>query len=133
MQRMMIVLLVLVLAACGAPATAAPSPDTVLEAFRAAGLTVDNVTTTDALIPELQSAAPSCTAYRFEVGVEDNGGRVVSCTATSDAEKVAKYYTALGESNALFFSHVHSKGPLVLQMNGAIDKSLFEQYVAALP
>lgn len=124
-------LLGLALAACGG--AAAPSPDTILDSFRAAGLTVENVTTTDVLRPEVQSAASSCKAVRFEVGIEDNGGRVIACGSADDAAKVATYYRTLGEGNALFFSHIHESGALVLQMNGAIDTALFAHYVAALP
>lgn len=133
MRIVLFTLMVFALAACGAaPAAPAVTPDSTMAAFKAAGLNVNNVTTTDVLIPEVASAAPSCQGARFDVE-GDNGARVIVCGSTGDAEKVAKYYTSLGESSPLFFSHVHTAGPLVFQMNGALDKALFEQYVAALP
>lgn len=131
MRIVLFALLLLTLTACGA-STPAVTPDSAMAAFKAAGLNVNNVTTTGVLIPEVANAAPTCQGVRFDVE-GDNGARVIVCGSTSDAEKVATYYRSLGESNALFFSHVHAGGPLVFQMNGVLDKALFEKYVAALP
>lgn len=133
MRYLLFALMVLALTACGAaPSAPAVTPDAAMTAFKAAGLNVGNVTTTDVLLPEIANAAPSCQGARFDVE-GDNGARVIICGSTGDAEKVAKYYTSLGESSPLFFSHVHTAGPLVLQMNGELDKALFDKYVAALP
>jgi hypothetical protein len=122
----------LALSACStAPA---PPPEAVLEAFRAAGLTVESVDARgDTLLANLQLLAPSCTDLRFEVGVETYGGRVVSCEGASDAGAVAKFYRDLGDQDDSRVSHIRQKGALVLQMDGAVERSLFDQYVAALP
>jgi hypothetical protein len=129
-----LVMLVAGLAFCACSTGPAPTPEAVLDGFRAAGLRVENVVTTgDTLLPNLQLLAPSCTDLRFEVGMETHGGRVVTCEAASDAATVARFYRDLGNTNASRASHIRREGALVLQMDGAVERSLFDQYVAALP
>lgn len=125
-----IAILATALAACAAQP--ALTPDQVIQRFRDAGLTVAHVTTSGELLPEVQNAAPSCTAHRFDVE-GDEGARVVVCASEADAERVATYYTTLGESSPLFFSHVLRRGGLVLQMSGSLPAETFERYAAELP
>lgn len=126
------VLSLLMLSACGGAPP--PSPDAILETFRGAGLTVADVTSADVLRPEVANAAPSCQAVRFNV-VGDDGARVVVCAQAGDAAKVATYYRTLGDTNAMFFSHVFeaSGGRVVLQANGGLDAALVQQYADLLP
>lgn len=119
------------LVACSASAPER-TPQSVLDAFTTAGLTVNNVTTTDVLTPEVANAAPSCQGARFDVQGDD-GARVIICGSEGDAEAVERYYVALGEATPMFFSHTHRAGSLVLQMNGALPVETFQRYVAALP
>lgn len=130
-MRCFALFVLMLLAGCASSASTV-TPNSVIEGFRDAGLAVANVTTTEVLLAEVQNAAPSCQGARFDVE-GDNGARVVVCGQVGDAEKVAKYYTELGNSNALFFSHVERRSGLVFQMNGGLPAETFQQYVAALP
>ena len=71
---------------------------------------------------------------RFNV-VGDDGARVVVCAQASESAKVATYYRTLGDTNAMFFSHVFeaSGGRVVLQANGGLDAALVQQYADLLP
>lgn len=131
MRMVLLLVLALAVAACGAAPP--PAPETIADAFAAAGLTVADRTADGALLPELQTAAPSCAALRFAADADGHGARVITCADPDDAATVARYYRSLGEANALFSSHVHADGQLVLQMNGAAPADLFARYVAALP
>jgi len=129
MRRLaMFVLALLVGCAATAPLD---TPDSVLEQFRSAGLNVANVTTSEVLVAEIANALPSCAGARFDVEGDD-GARVVICGKESEAEKLATYYTSLGESSPLFFSHVERRGGLVFQMSGSLPAETFQKYVAAL-
>ncbi len=132
-MRRLLLLTVALLALAGC-AAAAPTitPDAVTKAFTAAGLAVQNTTTSDVLPEAIASALNTCQGARFDVE-GDKGARVVVCSDTKQAEALATYYTELGKSSPMFFSHVERRGNLVLQMNGELPAETFQKYVAALP
>lgn len=130
MRWMSLAPLLLVLVACDG--TAPPNPEAIMQRFRDAGLAVNNVSADGALVPEVQQAAPSCVATRFDVAGEQ-GARVVVCGQEAHAQAVERYYVALGESSPLFFSHVVRRGGLVMQMSGSLPAETFAAYMAQLP
>lgn len=67
------------------------------------------------------------------VKAEGKGGRVFVCPNTADRDKLAGYYQALAKSSAAFFSHVFTKGNIVLQINGELKEDQAKKYEAALP
>lgn len=131
-MRFAVVLLFLALAACGGSSPPV-TPQAIVDSFAAAGLPTDNISTEDVLIPEVQNSAATCNGLRFEVDADGNGMRVIICGNVRDAERVARYYTDLGDASPLLSSHAERRGTLILQGNGAISHDVWQQYVAALP
>lgn len=131
------VLVCLLLAACGggtaAPATAAVTPDSVIAAFKAAGLEANSPTKMTAA--DYGQAPFVCGGVRFLIPSlgADKGGRVFVCPNAADRDKLAGYYQALGKSSAAFFSHVLVKGNTVVQINGELKEDQAKKYEAALP
>jgi hypothetical protein len=119
------------LAACGG-AAAAPTPDDVIAAFKAAGLEAES---TYPLTKEDYGAAPYVgEGVRFLVPslCADCGGRVFSLENTQDLEALKNYYDSLGEASALFFSWVFTDENILVQINGDMDEATARQYEAAL-
>lgn len=130
------------LAACGggaaAPATKAVTPDNVIAAFKAAGLEAD--TPAKMAAADYGQAPFVCEGTRFIIPSlgktadgQGKGGRVFVCPNTADRDKLAGYYQALAKSSAAFFSHVFTKGNIVLQINGELKEDQAKKYEAALP
>ena len=64
---------------------------------------------------------------------DDQGGRIFVCDNGDDLKKLQDYYVKLGQASALFYSHTYAKGPVLVQINGQIDKSVADKYGAAIP
>jgi len=134
-RRLLLALWVLaLLAGCaGQPAAAPPpTPDQIVEKFKAAGLEADGprVLTKDdyGMAPYVGSGVrfliPSLGA--------DKGGRVFVVTDAQERANLVKYYTELGKSSAMLFSWVFESGPVVVQINGDLPEATARKYEAAL-
>ncbi len=61
--------------------------------------------------------------------VQDNkNARVMKFKNSDDLKQTKKYYDELGKESAAFYSHTHSKGKFLIQMNGDIDDATFNKY-----
>lgn len=108
------------------------SPAVVLERFRAAGLSADNVRP---LTKEDYGLAPFvCEGQRFEIPAlgDGKGGRVFVCASNADRDALKAYYDKLGKSSAAFFSWVFVKDKMLVQINGQLDEATAKRYEAAL-
>lgn len=138
MLRVAVLLIVcVVLAACGGstatPAAKAVTADAIVAAFKAAGLEAETPTK---LTREDYGMAPFvCEGVRFLIPSlgADKGGRVFLCPNTGDRDKLAIYYQSLGKSSAALFSHVFTKGNVLVQINGQLKDDQAKKYEAALP
>lgn len=63
---------------------------------------------------------------------EDSGGRLFKFKSEKDMENALNYYVELGKSGPLFYSHTHSNGVYLLQMNGDMEDSEFKKYVEVM-
>jgi hypothetical protein len=129
--------LCLMMAACGgttaAPTTKAVTADSIITAFKTAGLEAEGVTR---LTREDYGQAPFvCEGVRFLIPSlgANKGGRVFVCPNTGDRDKLATYYQSLGKSSAALFSHVFTKGNALIQINGELKDDQAKRYEAALP
>lgn len=138
MPRLLLIIFCLALAACGggtaAPAVKAVTPDSVIAAFKAAGLEAESPTK---MTRDDYGQAPFVCegGLRFLIPSlgANKGGRVFVCPNAADRDKLAGYYQALAKSSAAFFSHVFTKGNTVLQINGELKDDQAKKYEAALP
>ncbi|HHW8573798.1 TPA: hypothetical protein ACU1QO_002524 [Staphylococcus aureus] len=59
---------------------------------------------------------------------DDKNARVMKFKNSDDLKQTKKYYDELGKESAAFYSHTHSKGKFLIQMNGDIDDATFNKY-----
>lgn len=125
MSRLALILL-LFIAAC-APASGV-SPDSVLSAFKSAGLEAE-------VVPgERDASLPlGCESVRFRVGTDGKAGRVFVCASPVDAERVAGYPRAGHKSSTFPADWVFSKGSAVVTLDGTLPEATAKRYEAALP
>jgi hypothetical protein len=100
----------------------------VINSFSEAGLPASN-------IKEMGSSDYGLAPYLATAGVmfevtDGKNGRVMQFKNLEDLNKVKTYYDDLGKGSALFYSHtaVSEQNLILLQMNGAVDKALFDKY-----
>lgn len=63
---------------------------------------------------------------------EDAGGRVFVFKKKSDLNELKDYYDELGKTSAMFFSHTHANGNVLIQMTGEMEASEFEKYTKVI-
>ncbi len=143
MKRVVLLtLVVLLLTACGAPA--AHNAQDVVDAFKAAGLEVEDVKT----IPVTKANFGLCPMYAiaavdFEIpsvclGPQTIGlscGASILVFATKDKEGLEKtrdYYDAIGKASAIFFNWVVVHDNILVNMSGDVPEAMVKQYQAAL-
>lgn len=131
------VALVLVLAVNGTALAQTPAPktvsaDPVIAAFKAAGLEAESPAPMSR--KDYGKAPFVCKGIRFLVPSigEDAGGRAFYCARKADRDRLAKYYTSLGEQSAELFSHVFVNPPYLVQLNGDLADEQAAKYEAAL-
>ncbi len=106
--------------------------DAVIVAFKAAGLEAESPRS---LTRKDYGAAPFvCKGLRFLIPSlgEDAGGRAFLCPRKADGDRLAKYYTSLGEQSAILFSHVFQQPPYLVQINGDLPDEQAAKYETAL-
>jgi len=105
----------------------------VIEAFKAAGLEVENPR---AMTKDDYGMAPMLaiegTRFLIPSLCPDCGGRVLSFSSQEDLETTKAYYIELGRSSAAFFSWVFTKDNILVQINGELPEETAKQYEAAL-
>jgi|GEM_PF-2482860 len=108
------------------------TPDAVVAAFKAAGLEAESpvpLARTD------YGKAPFvCKGVRFEMPSlsEDSAGRAFYCARKADRDRLARYYTSLGQQNPELFWHVFVSPPYVVQLSGDLADEQAAKYEAAL-
>lgn len=123
----------LLLTACGGAQTAARTPDSIVAAFKAAGLEAETPT---AMVASDYGAAPFvATGVRFlipSIGA-DSGGRAFVGTK-DEITQLRNYYEALGKQSALLFSWVFvtPDGKALVQINGELPEDQAKKYEEAL-
>lgn len=131
-KLVVLVLIALLLSACGGGSSQSYTSQDVIDAFQAAGLEAENPTT---MAAEDYGAAPMVgEGTRFFVPSlgEGSGGRVVVADNAEDRDKLADFYISMGKESALLFSWVFVKDNTVVQINGSLDEATARQYEAAL-
>ncbi len=107
----------------------------ILDAFMAAGL--DGA---DAVVMEADDYGMGpfvCDGQQFPLLItrpdeEDAFGRLFICDDGADADKLAEYYTSIGESTAMLASHVFNDGRIVMQASASMERATWDQYEAIL-
>lgn len=126
---MLLIILIVILAACGSDSTSDKEKvtvDTLITAFKDAGLEAENPTD----LPQKEFGNTRKEGKRILVPSlgEDNGGRLFEFEKTSDLEDAKSYYDELSKAGPLFYSHTYAKGNFLLQMNGEMEDAQFEKY-----
>lgn len=127
---MLITLLsVLTLAACGG-SESSKTTDDVIQSFKDTGLDIGEVSD----LPNKEYGDSREEGKRILIPSlgEDSGGRLFKFKSEKDMETAKSYYVELGKGSPLFFSHTHSNGVFLLQMNGEMEDSEFEKFVKAM-
>lgn len=129
----MLLLLPLLLSACGGTAKTVQAAD-VLAAFKAAGLEAEQA---HAMTKADYGMAPMLCqdgAQRFLIPSlgTSTGGRVFVCSSPSDRDALKAFYDKLAQASALFFSWTFVRGQVLVQINGDLPEAQARKYEAAL-
>ena len=119
-------------ATVAAPAGAAVSTQSVIDAFKAAGLEAEN---THAMTLADYDVAPfprEGTRFFIPSLDEDSGGRVMRYESVADAELAKRGYDERGQARAMLFSWAFIKGDIVVHINGTLPEEQARKYEAAL-
>lgn len=100
--------------------------DDIISAFKKDGLEIGDVT--DLEKKEFGDTREEGKRILVPSLGEDAGGRIFRFKDKDGLDKAKEYYVTLGESGPLFYSHTYEKGLFLLQMNGDMEDSKFEQY-----
>ncbi|ANT56717.1 stress protein [Bacillus altitudinis] len=92
----------------------------IIEAFKSAGLEAEKPS--DLKQKEFGNIREEGKRILIPSLGENAGGRIF------DLQQAKSYYDELGNAGSMFFSHTHSKGNFLLQMNGEMKDSEFEKY-----
>jgi hypothetical protein len=129
--------LVLVLTLVGCGAAPAPTAQSAVDAFKAAGLTLTNVAATD-----YPADSPAPHSYSSQLGFElpglapaGRGGQVMACDTKKNCDAMVAYFTAM---LALAGPYVYQSpdGRVVVQLNSGMkpeDAAKVAAVVATLP
>ncbi len=131
LPRILFALALVALTACGGVPSTPVTPQTVVGAFKAAGLEAEN---TSPMTPEDYGPAPmAAEGLRFFIPSlgEDSGGRIMRFRSEEDAARSKTYYDEMGKASPIFHSWTYSKGPLVVQIDGTLPEDKAKQYEAA--
>ncbi len=105
---------VLVLSACAAT-TSAPTPQTVVQALTAAGLTIDNVQE-----GRTSGAAPQSYTAHADFTVNGKGGQLFICDTKKNCDAIYAYYDAL-KALAGPYTYQSDGGTGVVQLNSQLS------------
>ena len=108
------------------------TPDAVIAAFQAAGL---EAASPMPLARKDYGKAPFlCKGVSFVMPSlsEDTAGRAFYCARKADRDRLARYYTNLGQQDPAQFSHVFVSPPYLVQLSGDLADEQAAKYEAAL-
>jgi hypothetical protein len=121
------------LEATATPAFQVLSIEQVVEAFRSAGLEVENphpmLREDFGLVPYV---AMEATRFLVPSICPDCGGRIFSFANVQDLELTKNYYDELGRQSAMLFSWVFVKDNILVQINGDLPETQAREYENAL-
>lgn len=138
MRYVLLALLVFVVGACSGTAAKQMTPQDVVTAIQAAGLTADSAY---AMEPQNYGMAPAlCKGMRFTL-LSDTSfktpltyyGEAFVCDNADDQAKLKKWYDELGRISGAFAQYTYTKGPVLLVIDAQIGKDAADKYGAALP
>ncbi|GEL76304.1 hypothetical protein [Tenuibacillus multivorans] len=123
---------VLLLGACGGD-FATHTVDDAVQAFKEAGLEVEGVremTKDDYGIVPMKDKE----GVRFLIPSlgENNGGRIMSFDNEDDLDEVKKVYDDVGKESAMLFTWTIKHKNILVQINGDLEESKYNEYVKAL-
>lgn len=110
-----------------------PDPFTIAKSFHAAGLEADGI-----IEMEAGDANPAPKVWergaRFLIPSlgKDSGGRVFTFTSDTDRDSMRRYYSELGRSSGLLYSHVFVAPRVLVQINGELPQKKADLYGRAL-
>lgn len=130
-RRSIALMLLVLLAACGAPKSTVTGAQ-VVSAFKAAGLEAESPTP---MTKDDYGLAPFvCQGTRFLIPSlgADAGGRVFVCDKDNERDALKTFYDTLGKNSAALFSWTYTSGPVLVQLNGDLKEDQAKKYQAAL-
>lgn len=113
--------------------TSSVKPETVISAFKAAGLEAENARP---MTKKDYGLAPFvCQGTRFFIPSlgPDNGGRLFICSDHAERDALKDYYVSMGKKSAALFSWALVKGDVIVQINGNLSEEDSKKYEAAIP
>jgi len=128
----LIALIIILLCSCGGNTGPQWTADQVIVAFQSANLEAESISP---LTKDDYGLAPYvCTGIHFLIPslCPDCGGRVFACDSQADQDKLEEFYVTMGQESALFFSWVHTKDNILVQINGDLPEDQAQQYQTAL-
>ena len=121
--------LVLLLSACGNGGSSATTAD-VVQQFKDDGLEVGK--TSELPNKEFGNIREEGIRLLIPSLGDDAGGRVFLFDNEDDMATAKSYYDELGNAGAMFYSHTHTTGNLLLQMNGDMSDEDFKKYADSM-
>lgn len=131
-MKKVLLLLVVLLGACSSESGGLTTDD-VVQSFKDAGLEVEDVR--DMTKDDYGMAPMTATdGVRFLVPSlgENAGGRIMVFDNEDDLDQTKAYYDELGESSAMLFSWTIKHENALIQINGDLPESKYEEYKKAL-
>lgn len=135
LKTFILTLLLSMLFACssGAGGSNAISTDDAINAFKDAGLEVEDVR--DMSKDDFGFApmkAKEAKMFTVPFVCEDCNVRVMSFDKNNDLKETKSYYDDLGKESAMFFSWTIEHENILVQLNGDMEEEDYEKYKAAL-
>lgn len=131
-MRAAAVLLLLVLAACGGQAASGITVSQVADAFRESGVEIGEVSEMSADDYGLAPMADEGLRFLIPSLGDDAGGRIMRYESDEDLQRAKSYYEELGKQSALLFSHVFTRGDILVQVNGNLPQEQADMLQEAL-
>lgn len=119
----------LILSACG-NAGSSPSTADVVQQFKEDGLEVGE--TSELPNKEFGNIREEGIRLLIPSLGDDAGGRVFLFDNEDDMATAKSYYNELGNAGAMFYSHTHTTGNLLFQMNGDMSDEDFKKYADSM-
>ncbi len=142
MRRLTLLLLLLILTACGGSAPQAGGADAgagdpVIAAFKAAGLEATNERVLEKTEADYGPKAPLvCPGFKFEIPSiteKDKIGRVFKCETREALTTLKTYYNVRGQGNPELRSFTYSKDMILVQIPGSLGSEKAKKYEAVIP
>ena len=138
MRILLALALVFVVTACSGTTAKQTTPQEIVAAIQAAGLTADNPRVME---PKDYGFAPAlCRGMRIDLPSEvvfnvtmKHAAEVFVCDDAKEQATLKKWYDDLGKTSGMLAQYTYVKGPVLLVVDGQIGKEAADKYGAALP